>query len=170
MLRWYLIHTKPSSETTAQANLDRQGYEVYLPRLLQSIRRGGSWCNRIAPLFPRYLFLRLNEGCQSLGPVRSSVGVTAVVRFGFDYAVVPDQVVRDLQSRADPESGLHRLSPPPQLTPGARVSITAGPFDGLDGVFQQTVGGERVVVLLRLLGQIARVRVPICCISPMQPA
>ena len=29
MLRWYLIHTKPSGEALAERNLDRQGYDVY---------------------------------------------------------------------------------------------------------------------------------------------
>ena len=34
MLRWYLIHTKPLSEVLAQTNLERQGYQVYLPRAI----------------------------------------------------------------------------------------------------------------------------------------
>src|SRR5450432_1144425 len=110
MVRWYLIRTKPGGEATAQKNLIRQGFEIYLPRVRQTVRRLGRWRENIAPLFPRYLFLRLAEGEQALAPVRSSTGVTHVVRFGSCYAIVPDHIVRSLQGRADPVTGLHQLA------------------------------------------------------------
>src|SRR3569833_4086507 len=120
MLRWYLIHTKVSGEMSAQQNLERQGYEVYLPRLVQSARFAGRWRERVTPLFPRYLFLGLDDGRQSLRPVHSTIGVAAVVRFGFQYTVVADLVLQELRNREDPETGLHRLSRAP-LSPGAAV-------------------------------------------------
>ena len=153
MLHWYLVHTKASNETVAETNLARQGYEVYLPRLIHAARRCGERRSRIVALFPRYLFLRLNEGQQALNPVLFTTGVSRVIRFGADYTIVPDQVIRDLRERADPHTGLHRLTREAHLRPGARVRIEMGPFDGLDGVFEREAGGERVVVLLKLLGQ-----------------
>jgi transcriptional antiterminator RfaH len=160
--RWYLIHTKPSGEAIARANLNRQGYEIYFPQLAQLLQRGRRRLERIVPLFPRYLFLRLREGDQPLGPVRCSLGVTNVVRFGSSYAVVPDSVIRELQARADPDSGLHRIVRSPLLAPGMKVSIAAGSFKGLDGVFEREAGAERVVVLLGLLGREVPVRLPVC--------
>jgi len=158
MLRWYLIHTKPSSEAVALTNLERQGYEVYFPRVVQTLRRTGRRCERIGPLFPRYLFLHLNEGQQALRPVAFTTGVATVVRFGRCYTVVPDQVIHDLKARAEPHSGLHRLKCQSKLAPGAAVRIRLGPFDGLEGVFEREAGADRVIVLLKLLGQSA----PVC--------
>ncbi len=86
---------------------------------------------RAVPLFPGYLFLRLAEGLQALAPVRSSVGVLGVVRFGSCYAVVPDHIIEDLRSRADPATGFHRLTLARSLEAGASVRIAAGPFDGV---------------------------------------
>ena len=166
MPRWYLVQTKPANESLAQSNLIRQGFEVYLPRLLQPQRRGGRWRDRIVALFPRYLFLRLVESTQSLAPVRSSVGVAGVVRFGSRYAVVPDHIVADLMARSDPDSGLHQMVSEPIFAPGTRVRITTGAFDGLEGIFERTVGADRVDVLLRLLGQDASVRVPAGFVVP----
>ena len=160
MLRWYLIHTKPSGENLALANLERQRYEVYLPRVVQTVRRAGQRHERVGPLFPRYLFLRLNEGEQAMGPVASTVGVTGIVRFGSKYTVVPDGVVQDLQARADPHTGLHSLKCGPKPTPGSTVRLVLGPFDGLEGVFEREAGADRVIVLLRLLGQNSAVCVP----------
>ena len=157
MLRWYLIHTKPSGEAVAVANLERQGYEVYLPRVVQTVRGAGRPKDRLSVLFPRYLFLRLHEGIQALAPVASTLGVTGIVRFGARYIVVPDKVVRDLRARADPETGLHHLTCSSPLVPGARVKICSGTFDGLEGVFERAVGRDRVVVLLQMLGRTSEV-------------
>ena len=152
MFRWYLIHTKPSGEMAAEDNLERQGYEVYLPRLAQPGQHHGRWRERVAALFPRYLFLRLNEGHQALGPVRSTVGVANVVRFGSDYAVVQERVISALRAREDPISGLHQLNRP-RLLRGMAVTVAQGPFSGLEGVFEREAGTKRVLVLLNLLGR-----------------
>jgi len=158
MQRWYLLQTKPAAEPLAQVNLARQGYEVYFPRLAHFVVRAGRRRERIAPLFPRYLFVRIKEGVQPLAPIASSKGVSGLVRFGARYAVVPDRVVRDLRERADPVTGLHRLRDEEDLARGVAVRVIGGPFEGLEGVFEQRAGAERVVVLLTLLGQHARVR------------
>jgi transcriptional antiterminator RfaH len=160
MLRWYLIYTKPSNEALAFKNLMRQRYDVYLPRVAQTVRRAGRRYERVGALFPRYLFLRLNQGEQALAPVASTVGVAGIVRFGCRYTVVPDEVICDLQARADPVTGLHRLNCGSKVARGAAVRIRMGPFDGLEGVFEREVGADRVVVLLALLGRSAPVCVP----------
>jgi transcriptional antiterminator RfaH len=165
-VRWYLIHTKPTREVAAEVNLRRQGYEVYYPRLLRPTRVHGRWVDRVASLFPRYLFLRLAVGHQAMGPVRSTVGVANIVRFGYDYAVVPDAIVENLRMQADPETGLHRLHSCAPFEPGSNVRIVAGVFDGLEGVFQRESGDERVVLLLGLLGRDTLVQLPAAFVLP----
>jgi transcriptional antiterminator RfaH len=161
ILRWYLVHTRPACERVAQVNLERQGYGVYYPRLLQPVRARGRWVERLVSLFPRYVFLQLEVGRQPLAPAQSTVGVTTVVRFGFDYAVVPNKVVEDLRARADPATGVHHLGLHKKpFAPGSKVRIVAGAFDGLGGVFQRQSGDDRVIVLLKLLGQDTPVCVP----------
>lgn len=170
MLRWYLVYTKPSRETVALANLERQHYEVYFPRLIEPVRRDGRWHERVVPLFPRYLFLRLDEGNQPLGPVRSSIGVASVVRNGSGYAIVPDQVICDLRARAEPDSGLHRMNRPAPFAPGTAVRITMRPFNGLEAIFEQQVAADRVVVLLNLLGRETHLQIPADFVVPSSTA
>ena len=166
MLRWYLVHTKHSREALARDNLERQGFDVYYPRLAQRAPWRGRLRQQITALFPRYLFLHLNEGHQSLRPVHSTTGVATVVRFGFKYSVVPEQVIRELKGRADPDTGLHQLSRAPTLTYGARVRVCVGTFEGLEGIFERPAGTDRVIVLLRLLGQDTTVHVPAQYVLP----
>jgi transcriptional antiterminator RfaH len=153
---WYLVHTKPSAEGTASANLERQGYEVYYPQLARAPRRDGGSKGTTAALFPRYVFVRVIQDCQSLSPIRSTLGVANLVRFGVDYAVVPAKVVRGLKERADPITGLHTLRPK-SLPHGAPIRILDGALRGLEGVFDRDLGTDRVLVLLQLLGQSASV-------------
>jgi transcriptional antiterminator RfaH len=166
MVRWYLIHTKPTREVIAEINLQRQGYQVYYPRLLRPTRIRGRWVDRVTSLFPRYLFLGVAVGHQAMGPVRSTVGVANVVRFGSDYTVVPHSVVENLRGRADPATGLHCLHGYTVFEPGSNIRIVAGVFDGLEGVFQRESGDERVVLLLGLLGCDTVVQLPAAFVSP----
>jgi transcriptional antiterminator RfaH len=158
--RWYLIRSKPGAETEAQLHLQRQQYQTYLPRLLQRVRRRGQWRMRVGPLFPRYLFLQLDEGRQCLAPVGSTLGVANVVRFGGRFATVPDGLIGELRAREDPQTGLHSLCLATRLAPGMTVRIDGGAFAGLEGVFERAEGADRVVVLLTLLGQERQVHLP----------
>jgi len=160
MEHWYVVQSQPRAEAKALHHLVRQGYDTYLPRYLKRRRHARKIDTVAAPLFPRYLFVRVNEGVQALSPVNSSKGVAGVVRFGSQYARVPERVVCDLRERADPQSGLHRLRAEEELVRGAVVRVISGPFAGLEGVFERHTGAERVTVLLTLLGQSARVHIP----------
>lgn len=158
-LYWFLVFTKPGGERIATTNLERQGYSVYHPRLIRPLLYRGRWRERVVSLFPRYLFVRMSSALQSLAPVGSTVGVATIVRFGAEAVVVPHSVIEGLISRADPESGLHRLGSA-ALKRGTRVNIVAGAFEGLEGIFEREVGEERSMILLRLLGQETPVRIP----------
>lgn len=160
VLRWFAVLTKPAGEQVAQANLERQGFRVYCPRLLRPLFRRGRWIERIVPLFPRYLFVQLDVASQSLAPVRSTLGVASLVRFGTEPREVPNSIVDGLVHRADPESGLHRLNGDRALTRGTRVKVVAGAFEGLDGIFDREAGEDRAVVLLQLLGRLTPVGIP----------
>ncbi len=166
MSAWYAVLCKPRREEVAEANLRRQGYRVCLPRLATQRRRNGKWIDAVEPLFPRYLFVAAANERQNLAPVRSTVGVSNIVRFGAEYATVPDQIVQGLIGRADPQTGLHRLRQP-LFVRGAHVGVSGGPLDGLDGVFERYEGEDRVLILLEFLGHETRVRIPIDRVVPV---
>ncbi|HEY5790780.1 MAG TPA: transcriptional activator RfaH, partial [Gammaproteobacteria bacterium] len=133
MKHWHLVHTKPRQEARAAENLGRQGYAVYLPLALALRRRRGKPERLVEPLFPRYLFIRLEPGVDNWAPLRSTLGVSRVVRFTEEAAVVPDDLIAALRAHED-ESGLCNLQlAPPQE--GDRVLVVEGSLAGLEGVF-----------------------------------
>jgi transcriptional antiterminator RfaH len=154
---WYAIHTKPRQESVAEVQLRRQGFEVYCPRLSETKRRRGSWRQVIEPLFPRYLFVRLATGLDNFSPIRSTIGVCDLVRVGRIPKPIPEKLIAALLDREDRERGA--LVSPPRWQEGMAVEFVEGPFAGIRGIFKAACGNERVLVLLRLLGQDNKVAV-----------
>lgn len=154
---WYVAHTKPRQEQAARENLVRQGYGVYLPQLKVLKNAGRAQRVGFEPMFPRYLFFQPSSVEQSIAPVRSTHGVTSIVRFGGIPALLPADTLRSIlafecrQNAAD-------ISELRDLRPGKAVVITTGPLAGLQGLVSM-VSKQRVIVLMRLLGEETRVRV-----------
>ena len=151
---WYLIYAKPRQEKTAVDNLLRQAYEVYFPQIQVTRNRNSVRKVTIEPLFPRYLFIRLDAHTDNWAPIRSTMGVTALVRFGAEPARVPDAFVDYLTSRQNAE-GLHEWAEP-KLAVGDHVRVAEGPLAGYEGVLIAKSGRERVTLLLDMLGSQVR--------------
>ncbi|WP_151448079.1 transcription/translation regulatory transformer protein RfaH [Lacisediminimonas profundi] len=152
---WYVVHTKPRQEFRALQNLEQQGYSCFLPVLRMQMVRGGSVEMAEEPLFPRYLFVRLDSSVtgKSWTPIRSTKGVSRLVTFGNQPARIDDTLIESLQAR--------EAQPPRTLfTPGDRVSCTVGPFAGLEGVYQMLDGDARALVLIELLSKPVRMAIP----------
>ena len=155
---WYVVYCKPRQEAIAEENLLRQGFRVYLPRVRITRRRRGQWVDAVEPLFPRYIFIQIDPTRRSTAPVRSTRGAVGLVRFGGQLAVVPDEVIDVLLQREDPASGLHQDNRP-LFCAGQPVKLLEGPLAGIEGIFAQEDGKERVTVLLELLGKINRISI-----------
>ena len=154
---WYLIHTKPGRESTALANLDRQGYQAFLPLVRRTVRSRGRYRERTEPLFPRYLFLYLDATDENWHPIHSTIGVSRLVRFGTWPAMVPEAIVEELRQQAD-ETGIVTTDGPKELERGQEVRVIDGPFAGCAGIVQNENARERVDILLSLVGQYVTAR------------
>jgi transcriptional antiterminator RfaH len=157
MSNWYVIHTKPRQESLALENLERQGYTTYCPQITISKRRRNAWHQVTEPLFPRYLFIELTEGEDDFGPIRSTLGVSNMLRFGGKPATISNNIIESLrqQERDNAETPDTELP----VKPGDRVRVMDGPFAGLESIFQNSSKDARVVILMELLGRENRVTV-----------
>ena len=148
---WYLVYTKPRQENLAQENLQRQGYETYLPRVYQVRRRSGRYVKTIEAFFPRYLFIMLDTETDNWAPIRSTLGVSKMVHFDGIPAVVPDEFIDALRNNDD-DDGIQSLKQN-NLVRGDQVTIIDGPLAGYQGIYQQQNSAERVAILVDLVGK-----------------
>lgn len=152
---WYAVHTHPRKEQVALENLQRQGFDSYLPVLqVQKVRRGKAQMVQEA-MFPRYLFVRLDSSAQgrSWSPIRSTLGVRTLVQFGGKPAKVAHELIDWLRQRE------HNFDPLHLFNPGDTVSITEGPFKGLEALYQGVDGEHRALILLEILSKPVRMAV-----------
>lgn len=156
--RWYAVCCKPRQEAVAEENLLRQGYQTYLPRICNTRRRKGQWVSKAEPLFPRYLFIRVDPARHSIAPVRSTRGVSSLVRYCGMPATVPEKVIETIMRRVDADPSLHHNNRP-LFCAGEQIRLVEGPLAGMDGVFAEEDGEKRVIVLLELLGKANKIRV-----------
>ncbi|WP_188109785.1 transcription/translation regulatory transformer protein RfaH [Pseudohalioglobus sediminis] len=161
---WYTVQSKPRQENLARQNLDRQGFTTYLPLITQRKRRRNQWTQVTEPLFPRYLFIHVDPSQQSLAPVRSTLGVSQLVRFGQLLRPVPDAVIDYLRAMETADTGA-REDHSPRYQPGDRVEILEGPFAGLSGVYQMQDSDHRALLLVELLGRSNPVTVELDALS-----
>jgi transcriptional antiterminator RfaH len=154
-LSWYLIHTKARQEALALTNLSRQGFECYMPMLkLQKIRQHKT-ALVTEPMFPRYLFVRLDTSGtgQSWSPIRSTLGVNQLVRFGGQPAKVDGQLIDLIRSR---ELGSDAQ---PLFMAGEKVTVANGPFAGLEAIYQTADAESRSMILLNILSKPVAMRI-----------
>jgi transcriptional antiterminator RfaH len=150
LMHWYAIHSKPRQEERALDNLQRQGFEAWLPMLTVEKVLRGKLANVTEPMFSRYLFIRLDTEQTNWSPIRSTLGVSRLVSFGNRPAVVADELIQALQTV--PQRAPERL-----FQPGQTIKIVSGPLKGIEGIFQQADGEHRAMVLIDLLNKQHRV-------------
>ena len=160
MKQWYAVHCKPKQDERAETELLNQGFEVFRPRIRSRRRTRQRYREVVESMFPRYLFVHLDDQDQDWSPIRSTRGVTGLVRMGGCVPVVPSPVIEALRDRADAENCVD-MHPEDGFVPNERVMITEGPLAGFEALFAARNSQERVVVLLNMM----RVTLPLHAIS-----
>ena len=142
MNKWYLIKTKPRQEKKAKKNLENQGYRAFCPMIKIN--------DRLVVLFPGYLFIQLNEKTQNWSPINSTKGVSHFVKFGLNFAKVPNSIIEFIKTNqhntADKLCNLNKFKP------GDKVQISDGAFKNWAAIFKCYKSDERIILLMNLLG------------------
>ena len=143
MKKWYLIITKSRQESTAIINLENQGYTTYCP--IVKINK------KNVVLFPGYIFIYLDKNNENWSPIRSTKGVLNFVRFGLNFAQVPDTIIKFL--KANELISKEKLNNLNRFKSGDKIQITDGVFKNCVAIFKSPLPQERVILLMDILGQ-----------------
>ena len=143
MRNWYLIKTKTRQENIAIQNLKNQEYSTYCATVKID--------NKHVVLFPGYIFIHLDNKKENWSPIRSTKGVVNFVRFGLNFAQVPDNVIEFL--KANQLINQEKLENLNQFKSGDKVQITDGVLKNCVAIFKSFKSDDRVILLMNLLGQ-----------------
>ena len=158
MSHWYVVHTQCRKEALAATHLGNQGYETYLPRFRKRRRHARKIEDVLTPLFPRYLFVRIDTEHQRWRPINGTMGVCYLLCDGDHPLAVPAGLVETIKD-GEQEDGAVAMDPK-RYDKGQKLRVVQGPFADLTGLFQDMADDKRIVVLLNLLGRQVRTRLP----------
>lgn len=158
MRSWYVVSTHPHQEARAEANLGRQGYEAWLPKLLYQRRHARRVDTTTAPLFPGDLFVALDPNVRAWRAINSTFGVRQILCHGERPRPVERGFVEALKNTAD-EEGIVALHVADTLEPGQPLRLLTGPFANSIRTLLRLAGRDRVMLLLNLLGREVQIMV-----------
>ena len=166
MKQWYALHSKPRRELSAAMLLQEAGIEVYAPQISVQKRLDKSFTTE--PLFPGYIFGRLNPQVGEIRLVEYTRGILYVVGYGGKPCPVPDNLIisikESLNRRCEQEIT-------PDYHPGDRLIITTGPMQDVAAIFDCHLSASgRVRILIQVLQRLYRVEVNIKQLRRANPA
>ncbi len=161
-LNWFALQVRSNCERMVADGVRHKGFEDFLP-LYQERRR---WSDRIktieAPLFPGYVFCRLDPGLRL--PVLTIPGALRFVAFGKSPAPIEDAEIAAIQNVV--RSGF-TAEPWPYLDKGRLVRFDDGPLAGLEGILVESRKKDRVVVSVTLLKRSVAVEIGRDWVTPL---
>ena len=154
---WFVAQTQPHSEAKAGVHLARQGFEVYCPQYLKTVRHARRVSIIKAALFPSYIFVRIDFGNQRWRAINSTVGVTRLV--GHEGIPIPltAGLVENLKERAGADGFFEMVRRSERFKAGDTIRILNGALNSFYGIFEARTDKDRVAILLDLFGRKSRV-------------
>ena len=151
-LPWYVAHTRPRCEKKLAEYCGREGVAVTLP-LYRSVKRyRGKKVVFQKPLFPNYVFVRIEpeqtRRIYQSDYVANLLGVPDQKQFGDQLADILLALETELE-----------VFLAPGITAGARGRSKSGPLRGMEGLVEQRSGLSLVLLRLDFISQAAAVRI-----------
>lgn len=148
---WYVAYTQPKREHVALSNLQFQGFEAHLFQYKTVKKLPADLLSVWEPMFPRYVFFRPGQAGQSISGARSTRGVSFILSFGVNPAVLKPEEFQGIQAleRERNRVDLAEMSP---FQPGVQVRLRNCGLCGLEGLVH-SVSAKRVTLLIELLGR-----------------
>ena len=158
MVNWYLLQTKQNAHFLACKHLMRQGFNVFLPLVIKTIKKNGKFVDKTTPLFHGYLFMGTSIDPAPWKSINGTRGISRAVTSDGVYRPVNSQIIEGLQYRCDENGVIRNLN---DITSGDRIKIDRGPFAEFICTVDEVEDGRRAWVLIDLLKQQVRAAVPL---------
>ena len=154
---WYIVQFKPNSHKIAVRNLQRQGFETFLPMHEVTRRTVVKFDTVIRPLFAGYMFVACDPKQAPWRQINSTYGIARMLgRGGEGLTPMPEALIAGLRARCD---SVGKVLPLENFEPGQSVEMHSGPFANFIATVEQMTSDARVWVLLDFMGKETRVQV-----------
>jgi len=154
---WFILQFKSNSHHLAAKNLNRQGFETFLPLNETTSRRLSRFINTSKPLFPGYMFVTFDRTKSNWHKINNTYGVTRLITFNTVLKSIPIRFIDNLMKRYD-SSG--NLLPIQKLKKGDQVTVLKGPFGNFIATVEKYESDQRIWILMDLMGRKTKIQTP----------
>ena len=152
---WFVLQYKPNAYLQAVKNLNRQGFETFLPLHDTTSRRLSRFKNTSKPLFPSYMFIRFDRAESEWRKINNTYGVSRLITFNSILKPISTRFVDNLMKRYD-LSG--KLLPMQKLKKGDQVMVLKGPFANFIATVEKYEADQRICILMDLMGRKTKIQ------------
>ena len=153
---WYIVQFKPNSHKIAVRNLERQGFDTFLPMHEVTRRTATKFETVTRPLFAGYMFVACDPGNAPWRQINSTRGVSRMLSFAEGPKPMPEALITGLRARCD---SVGKVVPLEDFEAGQSVEMHSGPFANFIATVEQMASNARVWVLLDFMGKANRIQV-----------
>jgi transcriptional antiterminator RfaH len=152
---WFILQFKSNSHHQASKNLNRQGFETFLPLHDTTSRKLSRFVNTSKPLFPGYMFIKFDKAESKWHKINNTYGVSRLITTNSLLKSIPSKFVDSLMKRFD-LSG--KLLPSQKLKEGDQVEILTGPFADFIATVEKYEDDQRIWILMDLMGRKTKIQ------------
>ena len=154
---WFILQFKSNSHHQAAKNLNRQGFETFLPLHETTSRKLSRFINTSKPLFPGYMFIKFDRAESEWHKINSTYGVSRLITFNSILKSIPTIFVNHLMKRYDCSG---KLKPIRKLKRGDHVTVLKGPFANFIATVEKYEADQRISILMDLMGRKTKIKTP----------
>jgi len=147
--KWLVAQIKPKSYDTAVRNLERQGFETFLPKMKVTIRKENRFIYKDVYVFTGYMFVGVDTQSCNWNRINNTYGVSKLLVFNNKPSEISHNLIMALKIIYEAKIA---LSPKENLKKGDLIKFKRGPFLDLIAKIESVSEKNRIYVLLEVMG------------------
>ena len=153
--KWFIAQIKPNSYNVAIQNLERQGFETFLPKMEITKRQKNKFLVNSVYVFPGYIFVFFDPHIITWTKINSTYGVSKILAFNKRPSEISPDLILELKNRYEINSNPTQKD---KLQKGDTVKFHLGPFADLIAKVESVDENNRIWVLLEAMGGYRRLK------------
>jgi len=153
--KWCIAQIKPNSYHSAIQNLERQGFETFLPKMEITQRQKNKFLVKNVYVFPGYMFVYFDPHIITWTKINSTYGVSKILAFNKKPSEISSDLILELKIRYEINSNSMQKE---KLQKGDSIKFYSGPFADLIAKVESVDEKNRIWILLEAMGGYQRLK------------
>ena len=153
--KWFIAQVKPNSYNSATQNLERQGFETFVPRMEITKRQKNKFIVKIDYVFPGYIFVSFQPHALSWNKINNTYGISKIIAFNNKPSEISSDLIFELKKKYQTDNSSTKEK---TLRKGDAIKFYNGPFVNFIAKIESVDKNSRIWVLLEIMGTKRRLK------------